>query len=242
MSRLWGISHGSLAAHGSGLRPARVCGRQAMAAALHTQRLPAIRWSTPCLAMSTAPWDIGRALYMPCSPKPVARRPIHCGARSLSGYGHDDHDDHEDHDDGHGGHGHSHGAPRGAIDPEDIVNIVYIDKDGTRVDVAGAVGDNALYLAHRNGINLEGACEASLACSTCHVILTDTIYDKLCDVQHPEEAEVRALPPPSPIAFPRTAIPIANFIAPPYKPVDAWLLAYVLCDKRLPACHSCRCF
>ena len=32
---------------------------------------------------------------MPCSPKPVARRPIHCGARSLSGHGHDDHDESE---------------------------------------------------------------------------------------------------------------------------------------------------
>ena len=53
----------------------------------------------------------------------------------------------------------------------------------------GAVGDNVLYLAHRNGINLEGACEASLACSTCHVILNDEFYDKLLDNVHPSMAE-----------------------------------------------------
>eukprot|EP00954_Amorphochlora_amoebiformis_P030902 1395372-Amorphochlora_amoeboformis.AAC.1 len=33
---------------------------------------------------------------------------------------------------------------------------------------------------------LEGACEASLACSTCHVILDDNTYDKL---EMPEEQE-----------------------------------------------------
>ena len=105
--------------------------------------------------------------------------------RVLHGSAHRAHED----DHGHGGHGHSHGVPRGAIDPEDIVNIVYVDMDGNRTEVAGAVGDNALYLAHRHGINLEGACEASLACSTCHVILSDEFYDKLYDVEHPEMAE-----------------------------------------------------
>ena len=40
-----------------------------------------------------------------------------------------------------------------------------------RPQVAGKVGDNVLYLAHRHHIELEGACEASLACSTCHVVL-----------------------------------------------------------------------
>ena len=79
------------------------------------------------------------------------------------------------------------------------VNVVYVDKDGTRTEVAGAVGDNCLYLAHRNGINLEGACEASLACSTCHVILTDEHYDLLFDVEHPHM--VRKRRPLAPLAL-----------------------------------------
>lgn len=39
--------------------------------------------------------------------------------------------------------------------------------------VRGKVGDNVLYLAHRYGIEMEGACEASLACTTCHVYVKD---------------------------------------------------------------------
>jgi ferredoxin len=34
-------------------------------------------------------------------------------------------------------------------------------------------------VAHKNRIDLEGACEGSLACSTCHVILDKKLYDKL---------------------------------------------------------------
>lgn len=32
---------------------------------------------------------------------------------------------------------------------------------------------NLLEIAHKHGIELEGACEASLACSTCHIIFVD---------------------------------------------------------------------
>ncbi|CUA77068.1 Adrenodoxin homolog, mitochondrial [Rhizoctonia solani] len=40
-------------------------------------------------------------------------------------------------------------------------------------------GDNILDLAHEHDIDLEGACEGSVACSTCHVILTPEHYDLL---------------------------------------------------------------
>lgn len=43
----------------------------------------------------------------------------------------------------------------------------------------GKVGDNVLYLAHRYGVELEGACEASLACSTCHVYVSEPHFDML---------------------------------------------------------------
>nr|XP_022314766.1 adrenodoxin-like protein, mitochondrial [Crassostrea virginica] len=63
--------------------------------------------------------------------------------------------------------------------PDEVVNIIYIDKTGKHVPIQGKVGDNVLYLAHRYGIELEGACEASLACSTCHVYVNDKFLDKL---------------------------------------------------------------
>ena len=37
-------------------------------------------------------------------------------------------------------------------------------------DDFGRVGDNLLETAHANDVELEGACEGSLACSTCHVV------------------------------------------------------------------------
>ncbi|TSK62625.1 Ferredoxin-2, mitochondrial [Bagarius yarrelli] len=66
------------------------------------------------------------------------------------------------------------------------VNVVFIDRAGQRIPVKGKVGDNVLYLAHRHGIDLEGACEASLACSTCHVYVNFECYDKLPE---PDERE-----------------------------------------------------
>uniref|UniRef100_A0A3P9KKV2 Ferredoxin-2, mitochondrial n=1 Tax=Oryzias latipes TaxID=8090 RepID=A0A3P9KKV2_ORYLA len=73
-----------------------------------------------------------------------------------------------------------------AEDPEEVVNVVYIDRSGQRIPVKAKVGDNVLYLAHKHGIHLEGACEASLACSTCHVYVSDAHFDKLPE---PEERE-----------------------------------------------------
>ncbi|GJD09947.1 Adrenodoxin-like protein 2, mitochondrial [Galdieria sulphuraria] len=35
------------------------------------------------------------------------------------------------------------------------------------------------FLAHEHDIDLEGACEGSLACSTCHVYLDEKSYNKL---------------------------------------------------------------
>ncbi|XP_076122768.1 ferredoxin-2, mitochondrial-like [Alosa pseudoharengus] len=59
------------------------------------------------------------------------------------------------------------------------VDVVYIDRSGQRVPVKAKIGDNALYLAHKHGIELEGACEASLACSTCHVYVSKGHFEKL---------------------------------------------------------------
>lgn len=63
--------------------------------------------------------------------------------------------------------------------PDEVVNITFIDKIGKHIPIKGKIGDNVLYLAHRYGIELEGACEASLACSTCHVYVNDKFLDKL---------------------------------------------------------------
>ncbi|XP_062454388.1 ferredoxin-2, mitochondrial isoform X2 [Rhea pennata] len=60
-----------------------------------------------------------------------------------------------------------------------MVNVVFVDRAGRRVPVRGRVGDNVLHLAQRHGLELEGACEASLACSTCHVYVSQPHLDRL---------------------------------------------------------------
>ena len=57
--------------------------------------------------------------------------------------------------------------------------MTFIETDGSRVPVTGKVGQSLLDLAHANGVELEGACEGSVACSTCHVILPQEYYGRL---------------------------------------------------------------
>eukprot|EP01130_Rhizamoeba_saxonica_P008788 TRINITY_DN355_c0_g1_i1.p1 TRINITY_DN355_c0_g1~~TRINITY_DN355_c0_g1_i1.p1 ORF type:complete len:177 (-),score=24.60 TRINITY_DN355_c0_g1_i1:94-624(-) len=66
--------------------------------------------------------------------------------------------------------------------------VHWILKDGSKKTVQAKEGDHLLEIAHKNDIELEGACEASLACSTCHVIVTqDEYYDKLSEPSEEEE-------------------------------------------------------
>ena len=65
--------------------------------------------------------------------------------------------------------------------------ITFIDTEGTRRDVDAPVGLSVLEIAHKNDIDLEGACEGSLACSTCHVIVEPEWYDMLNDASEDEE-------------------------------------------------------
>lgn len=53
--------------------------------------------------------------------------------------------------------------------------------------VNGKVGDNVLYLAHRHEIEMEGACEASLACTTCHVYVNEEHLYKLPNSDEKED-------------------------------------------------------
>ena len=65
--------------------------------------------------------------------------------------------------------------------------MTFINPDGTRKEVDAPVGLSVLEIAHRNGIDLEGACEGSLACSTCHVIVDAEDYDRLKEATEDEE-------------------------------------------------------
>jgi ferredoxin, 2Fe-2S len=65
--------------------------------------------------------------------------------------------------------------------------VTFIERDGNRREVDAPLGLSVLEIAHNNGIDIEGACEGSLACSTCHVIVDPEWYDLLKDASEDEE-------------------------------------------------------
>src|SRR5246127_1966407 len=65
--------------------------------------------------------------------------------------------------------------------------VPFIERDGTRREFDSPVGLSVLEIAHKHDIDLEGACEGSLACSTCHVIVDPEWYDVLESASEDEE-------------------------------------------------------
>jgi 2Fe-2S ferredoxin len=65
--------------------------------------------------------------------------------------------------------------------------MIFIERDGTAREVDAPLGLSVLEIAHRNKIDIEGACEGSLACSTCHVIVDPDWYDLLKEATEDEE-------------------------------------------------------
>ncbi len=65
--------------------------------------------------------------------------------------------------------------------------MVFIEPNGNRREVDAPNGLSVLEVAHKHGIDIEGACEGSLACSTCHVIVDPAWYDQLPVATEDEE-------------------------------------------------------
>lgn len=66
-------------------------------------------------------------------------------------------------------------------------SIVFIERNGARRQVEAPLGLSVLEIAHRHGIDLEGACEGSLACATCHVVVDPAWAPKLAPPTEDEE-------------------------------------------------------
>ncbi|MFL1460811.1 ferredoxin family 2Fe-2S iron-sulfur cluster binding protein [Roseococcus sp. DSY-14] len=65
--------------------------------------------------------------------------------------------------------------------------MTFIERDGTRREVDAALGLSVLEVAHRHGVDIEGACEGSLACSTCHVVVDPSWFPRLVEPTEDEE-------------------------------------------------------
>jgi len=72
--------------------------------------------------------------------------------------------------------------------PAGHIPVHFVLKDGTIVNALGREGEIALRLAQRYDVPMEGACEASLACTTCHCYVEqDKYFDMIPEATEDEE-------------------------------------------------------
>nr|XP_055072114.1 adrenodoxin [Misgurnus anguillicaudatus] len=64
---------------------------------------------------------------------------------------------------------------------EEKVTINFINRDGKNISVTALTGNTLLDVVVDQDLDFDGfgACEGTLACSTCHVILEEDVYKKL---------------------------------------------------------------
>ena len=65
--------------------------------------------------------------------------------------------------------------------------VTFIVRDDSRVEIDAPEGLSLLEIARQNDIDIEGACEGSLACSTCHVIVDGDDFERLEEPTEDEE-------------------------------------------------------
>ena len=65
--------------------------------------------------------------------------------------------------------------------------VIFETPEGEEIIVDAPVGLSVLEIAHKYSVDIEGACEGSLACATCHVIVDQKYYDMLDSASEAEE-------------------------------------------------------
>jgi len=65
--------------------------------------------------------------------------------------------------------------------------MTFIERNGIPREVDAPLGLSVLEIAHKHGVDIEGACEGSLACSTCHVVVDAGWFGRLAKPTEDEE-------------------------------------------------------
>ena len=74
------------------------------------------------------------------------------------------------------------------IDDGPLVRFKFIEKESDdTIEVFSSRGKKMVDVALENDVNIEAACGGELACSTCHVVLEQALYDKLPPKKEEEE-------------------------------------------------------
>ncbi len=68
-----------------------------------------------------------------------------------------------------------------------VYKVTFIDPQGNKRTVDAPEGLSVMEIAHNNDVDIEGACEGSLACSTCHVVVAPEWFAKLDPASEEEE-------------------------------------------------------
>lgn len=71
---------------------------------------------------------------------------------------------------------------------EEKVTLNFVNRDGKRISVIALTGNTILDVVVDQNLDFDGfgACEGTLACSTCHVILEEDVYKKLGSISDEE--------------------------------------------------------
>ncbi|CAG5036879.1 unnamed protein product [Parnassius apollo] len=72
------------------------------------------------------------------------------------------------------------------------VKVTFVLNDGKRLETVANVGDSLLDVVVNNDLNIEGfgACEGTVTCSTCHVILKPEDFERLPEEASDEERDM----------------------------------------------------
>ena len=65
--------------------------------------------------------------------------------------------------------------------------VTFVERNGNPRTIEARAGRTLLEIAWENDLDVEGACEGSMACATCHVIVDPAWFDRLPDPSEDEE-------------------------------------------------------
>lgn len=69
-----------------------------------------------------------------------------------------------------------------------MLSVTFKSADGAKEwNCQASEGDSLLMIAHENDIDIEGACEGNMACSTCHVIVDKQYFNNMPQAIEDEE-------------------------------------------------------
>lgn len=68
-----------------------------------------------------------------------------------------------------------------------MIKLTFVDRNGSEKVVDATEGQSVMQVAVDHDVEIEAACEGSLACATCHMVVDPDWYDRLSPPSEEEE-------------------------------------------------------